>query len=64
MYEVFRFRINNGKPGQVARLDNVYVWPDIKNVYVPMVTVGVAEWVQDEQGAYIGAKLWIKVGDP
>jgi len=62
--ETFRFRINNGSPGQVVYLDNVYVWPDIRNIYVPMVTIGVAEWVVDEQGAYIGAKLWIKVGEP
>lgn len=64
MFETFRFRISDGKPGQTVRLDNVYVWPDLKNIYVPMVTVGVAEWVQDEQGAYIGAKLWVKVGEP
>ena len=63
-HETFRFRINNGSPGQVVYLDNVYVWPDIRNIYVPMVTIGVAEWVVDEQGAYIGAKLWVKVGEP
>ena len=62
--ETFRFRISNGSPGQTVRLDNVYVWPDLKNIYVPMVTIGVAEWVVDEQGAYIGAKLWVKVGEP
>lgn len=63
IYETFRFRLNNAVAGQVVYLDNIYLWPDVKNIYVPMVTVGVAEWVQDEHGAYIGAKLWVKVGD-
>jgi hypothetical protein len=63
MQETFRFRINQGSSGQVVHLDNVFVWPDVRNIYAPMVTIGVAEWVQDEQGAYIGTKLWVKVGD-
>lgn len=62
--DTFRFRINNAVAGQVVHLDNVYVWPDIKNIYVPMVTIGVAEWVVDERGAFIGVKPWVKVGDP
>jgi hypothetical protein len=62
--ETFRFRINNAVAGQTVHIDNVYVWPDIKNIYVPMVTIGVTEWVTDERGAFIGVKLWVKVGDP
>lgn len=54
---------NLGSSGAKAFIDHCFVWPNMTTQGgLPMITIGVAEWVQDEGGAYVGAKLWIKVG--
>ena len=62
----WRYRINGGSPGQVVHMDNIYVWPTLRNVSMPIITIGVAEWITDRNDefgqVYIGAKLWFKVG--
>ena len=57
-----RIRVKGGSLGQSVFLDNCYVWPDLRNFTTPLITIGVYEWVRDEHGGYIGAKLWFKVG--
>lgn len=31
---------------------------------MPWITVGVANWIQDERLAYIGARIWVKIPCP
>jgi len=59
----FKYRIN-GTPGDVVYLDNVFITRRMRNSEIPIMTIGVAEWVLDDAGAYIGADLWFKVGEP
>lgn len=63
-YWQLHYRINGGSTGQTVYLDNVYTWQIITNDVIPIMTIGVAEWITDEGGAYIGAKLWFKAGKP
>lgn len=62
----WRFRINNGSTNQIVYLDNTYIWPRLRNLAMPIITIGIAEWItdfNDEFGeVYVGAKLWFKVG--
>lgn len=53
-----------GTPGTQIWIDDVYVDSNLHTTHDLVFTVGVAEWVQDEQGFYVGAKLWIKSGSP
>lgn len=56
-------RFTGGSAGTQVYVDDCYMWPNVSTAGgLPMITIGVAEWVQDEGGAYVGAKLWIKVG--
>lgn len=56
-------RFTGGTAGTKVYVDDCYMWPNATTAGgLPMITIGVAEWVQDEGGAYIGAKLWIKAG--
>ena len=52
----------NGTSGQAVYVDEVEGQPRLRPTSLPLLTVGVAEWVQDEQGMYVGAKLWFKLG--
>jgi hypothetical protein len=62
-YWTFRFRAK-GTPGTVVNFDNIYLDRQLRGADVPILTVGVDEWIVDEAGVYIGAKLWIKMGQP
>ncbi len=58
------FRVNNATPGQIVKLDNVEHSRDYTNaIEYPEVTLGIAEWIKDIRDLYVGARLWIKVGD-
>lgn len=57
------FRVK-AAPGTTVHVDNIYVDRQFRNVEFPILTVGVDEWIRDEAGVYIGAKLWVKVGNP
>jgi len=59
----FRFRVK-GDPGTTVKFDNIYLDREFRNIDVPMLTVGVDEWIRDEAGAYIGAKVWVTLGSP
>lgn len=63
-YWRFQYRITGGTAGQVVHVDNMYMWHAMSNALTPIMTIGVAEWIVDEKGAYIGAKLWVKAGNP
>jgi len=63
-YWQLRYRVNSGSADQVVYIDNVYTWQILVNDVIPIMTVGVAEWITDEGGAFIGAKLWFKAGKP
>ncbi len=58
-----KFRVK-GTPGEVVYLDNVYLYKQLRNAQAPHITVGVAEWIRDEAGVYVGAHLWFKMGQP
>ena len=58
-----RFRVK-GVPGTRVHLDNIYMDVEQRNSEIPILTIGVDEWIRDEAGVYIGAKLWIKSGTP
>jgi hypothetical protein len=62
-YWTFRYRAK-GAPGTVVNFDNIYLDRQLRGADVPILTVGVDEWIVDEAGVYIGAKLWIKMGQP
>jgi hypothetical protein len=62
-YWTFRYRAK-GTPGTVVSFDNIYLDRQYRGADVPILTVGVDEWILDEAGVYIGAKLWIKMGQP
>ena len=59
---VLRLRVK-GTPGATVNLDNVYIDRVMKNAELPIMTIGVAEWIRDEQGVYVGAKLWVVRGE-
>jgi hypothetical protein len=63
LWWTLRFRVK-GSPGEVVRLDNVYLDWNLRNSEVPILTVGVDEWIVDEAGVYIGARLWVKMATP
>jgi hypothetical protein len=54
------FRVK-GQPGQEVFLDDALFYPRLVGSDAPLITVGVHEWIQDEGGAYVGAKLWVKI---
>ena len=62
-YWTFRFRVK-GTPGTVVHLDNIFLSLQMRNQEIPILTVGVDEWIRDESGVYIGAKLWVAMGSP
>jgi len=62
-YWTLKFRVK-GTPGTVVNLDNIYLDRQFRNTDVPILTVGVDEWIRDDAGVYIGAKLWITMGTP
>jgi len=63
VYWTFRYRIK-GTPGTVVDIDNIYLDRRLRNAQIPVLTVGVDEWIRDEAGVYIGARLWIKLDTP
>lgn len=61
---LFMIRLEGGSPGQQVWLDDVQYSLDYTDVSAPsQITVGVAEWIVDNQKAYIGARLWFKIGE-
>ena len=60
----WRLRVK-GTPGTVVWLDECIIdTPATTQPEMPHVTIGVREWITDEQGVYIGAKLWVRAGEP
>ncbi len=57
------FRVK-GTPGDSVYLDNIHMAREMRNAEVPMLTIGVDEWIRDEAGVYIGARLWVTYGTP
>lgn len=56
-------RLTGGSSGDKVFIDECYLWPNMTTSGgLPLITIGVAEWIQDQGGLYIGAKLWVKVG--
>lgn len=58
----YKMRLNSGAASQNVWIDNFYIWPEPENFLSPLMTIGVAEWITDDQGAYIGARLFYKAG--
>lgn len=56
-----RFRVKDGQVGQNVYLDDVLMWHHYEPFENPFITVGVAKWIRDGAGAYVGADLWVKV---
>lgn len=63
MWWNFRYRVK-GTPGDTVYLDNIYLTRKMRNAEIPMLTIGVDEWIRDDAGVYIGARLWVTMGDP
>jgi hypothetical protein len=60
-YVLFRIRFEGGTPGQVVYLDEVEAGPVLQTFpALPLLTIGVQEWIQDDNGFYVGANLWFK----
>lgn len=58
---LFRFRFTGGSPNDVVYADEIYVHPVIETLpALPLLTVGVASWLRDDNGFYVGANLWLK----
>lgn len=53
-----------GTLGTQVWVDDVFVDSLQSTSESTSFTVGVAEWIQDAQGLYVGANLWIKNGTP
>lgn len=52
-----------GVESEEVHLARTLLWPDFSSAPPsPFVTVGVADWIRDEKGMYIGANLWVKAG--
>ncbi len=60
-YVRVELRVKDGSSGQSVYVDEVWGQPRLRPGSLPLVTVGVAEWVQDDYGMYVGAYLWFKV---
>jgi hypothetical protein len=61
---MWRVRVK-GDPGTIVWLDECLIdTPATTQPEMPHVTIGVKEWMQDENGSYIGAKLWVRSGEP
>lgn len=61
-FQTYKLRVTGGLPGQRVYIDNCWLWPDMTTQGTGLLTIGVAEWVRDEKGMYIGAHLWFKTG--
>lgn len=58
-----RFRVKGNTDPDVW-LDNARSYPLIENVAdAPSTTIGVSEWITDEQGAFVGCYLWVKASN-
>lgn len=58
-----RMRVKGGNKGQSVFLDDCAAWSHLNFNENPYITVGVAKWIRDDNGAYVGADLWVKIGD-
>ena len=56
----FEIWAEDGQLGESIYVDEVYAWPDLTTQGLPMLTIGVAEWIKDERDMYVGAHLWFK----
>lgn len=60
-WATLNFRAKNGVAGQDVFFDDLEGWYRYEPWDDPFITVGVARWIRDEAGAYVGADLWVKV---
>lgn len=58
-----RIRVKGGSAGQTVYVDDFYPSTRVTPAIDPIITVGVAKWIRDEAGAYVGADVWIKVSE-
>ena len=56
-------RAKNGQAGQFVFLDDLDMWYRYELWDDPFITVGVAKWIRDDAGAYVGADVWVKVSN-
>ena len=65
MFYALYMRVVGGSSGDKAYIDDVQVSANYQTAGggIPMLTIGVAEWIQDQGGMYVGANLWIKAED-
>lgn len=61
-FRTIKLRVKGGSPGQKVYIDNCWLWPDLTTRGAPLLTIGVAEWIRDDRGMYLGAHLWFKTG--
>lgn len=55
----------NGDPGESVFIARALMWPDwASKAPTPWLTVGVAEWIKDAQGMFVGATLWVRTAEP
>lgn len=60
-YATTRFRVTGGTTGQVAHFDDASGYLNLQTVPpASLITIGVAEWIRDERGSYVGARLWFR----
>lgn len=65
IFVTFRIRITGGSVGLRANVQRTLIWANLNDYAgTPMVTIGVAEWITNDDGAYVGAVLWAKTRDP
>lgn len=60
-YATVRFRVTGGIAGQDVHIDDALAWLNVQTgPPASLLTVGIAEWIKDEQGMYVGARLWLR----
>jgi hypothetical protein len=60
-----RLRVTGGTAGQTTNITDVTGGLLFKtDVPASLLSVGVAEWIQDAQDMYVGARLWFKGASP
>lgn len=60
-YGYIRFRAVDGVEGESVYLARTLAWPMLTTQSSqPLSTIGVAEWIRDERGMYVGCRLWVR----
>lgn len=56
------FRVRDGSSGTKVFVDTAHITPILRTENAKVqITVGVAEWIQDERDMYVGARLFFQV---